>query len=226
MAIGARSQAATPLVLQSVLQQLGIRAHLYRFYNPQQVTDFFARKGVPEECRFTILCAHAGGPAGDPAIHYDLVEQKDGDNTDPYGWEDYDLEISESTIPDLVTKARGTLVAMGCGAGREPLARAFLEAGYDGYVGATEEYVDGDSAFVFTVNLFYHLMAEERDFAPKSHTVAEAVELAALTDPDFAEGTRPYRYWGRKDFGLSPVRARAGADQQTKTGVGRAKKEA
>lgn len=212
VAIGARSQAATPLILQSVLQQFGIRTHLYRFYQTEHVVGFFARKGVPDEVRFTILCAHAGGPADNPAIHYDLVEQKDGDVTSPYGWEDYDLEISKNTIPELVTDARGTLVAMGCGAGREPLARAFLEAGYEGYVGATEEYIDGDSAFVFTVNLFYHLMAEERDFAPKAHTVAEAVELAALTDPDFAEGTRPYRYWSRENFDLSPAPAKLQTD--------------
>ncbi len=213
VAIGARSQAVTPLILQSVLQQFNIRAHLYRFYNPEQVTDFFARKGVPDEVRFTILCAHAGGPDDDPAIHYDLVEQKDGDVTSPYGWEDYDLKISKDTIPDLVADARGTLVAMGCGAGREPLAKAFLEAGYEGYVGATEEYIDGDSAFVFTVNLFYHLMAEERDFHWKDYTIAEAVERAALTDRDFAEGTRPYRYWSREDFGLSPVPSKLGADR-------------
>ena len=95
------------------------------------------------------------------------------------------------------------MISMGCGAGREPLAKAFLEAGYDGYVGATEEYIDGDSAFVFTVNLFYHLMAGERDFHWKSYTVAEAVERAALTEPDFDVGTRPYRYWSPQDFGLT-----------------------
>lgn len=211
VAIGARSEAVTPLVLQSVLQQLGVRAHLYRFYQTEHVRDFFARKGVPDEVRFTILCAHAGGQDDDPAIHYDLSEQRDGDVTSPYGWEGYDLKISKDTVPDLVTNAQGTLIAMGCGAGREPLAKAFLEAGYEGYVGATEEYIDGDSAFVFTINLFYHLMAEERDFHWKNYTVAEVVERAALTEPDFDVGTRPYRYWGREDFGLPPVRSNLGA---------------
>ena len=46
-------------------------------------------------------------------------------------------------------------------------------------------------------------MAEERDFHGKRYTMAEAVERAARTDPDFDVGTRPYRYWSPRDFGLT-----------------------
>ena len=83
--------------------------------------------------------------------------------------------------------------------GREPLARAFLEVGYDGYVGATEDYVDGDSALLFTIGFFYHLLADERDYAPRTFTDREAAERAAAMDCEFELGTRPYRYWGPED---------------------------
>jgi hypothetical protein len=62
----ASSEDPGALVLQLVLQQFGVRTHLYRFYQKRNVEDFFAGKGVPEECRYTVLCAHGHGPDDDP----------------------------------------------------------------------------------------------------------------------------------------------------------------
>ena len=110
--------------------------------------------------------------------------------------------------PDRLTSPRGTSLGWSpprgacwwrAAAVREPLARAFLEAGYDGYVGATEDYVDGDSALLFTIGFFYHLLADERDYAPRTFTDREAAERAAAMDYEFELGTRPYRYWGPED---------------------------
>ena len=156
---------------------------------------------MPDECRYTVLCAHAHGPGDDPKIRFGVVNQRDGDPTAIAGWEPYEFDLSKDNIPDLVSSPRGTLIAGGCGAGREPLARAFLEAGYEGYVGPTEPYVDGDSALLFTVGFFYHVMADERDYAPRTFTDREAAQRAALMDRDFECGTRSYRYWSLKDLG-------------------------
>jgi hypothetical protein len=125
-----------------------------------------------------VLCAHGHGPDDDPKIRLEVVDQKDGDPDAVEGWERRPFDLSRGNVPGLVTVPRGVLVAGGCGAGREPLARAFLEAGYDGYVGATEDYVDGDSALLFTIGFFYHLLADERDYAPRTFTDREAAERA------------------------------------------------
>jgi hypothetical protein len=146
VAVVGSSEASDPQVLRSVLEEFGLRVHLYRLYQKRNVEDFFAGRGLPKECRYTVLCSHGHGPDDDPKIRLEVVDQKDGD-------------------PDAVE-------------GREPLARAFLEAGYDGYVGATEDYVDGDSALLFTIGFFYHLLADERDYAPRTFTDREAAERA------------------------------------------------
>jgi hypothetical protein len=200
VAVAASSEDPAALALQSVLQQLGLRVHLYRFYQRRNVEDFFAGKGVPEECSYTVVCAHGHGPDDDPKIRLDVVDQKDGDPTAIEGWESYEFDLCKENVPELVTAPRGTLVATGCGAGREPLARAFLEAGYEGYVGATQPYVDSDSALLFTIGFFYHVLADERDYAPRTFTDRDAAERAAAMDQDFELGTRAYRYWSRQDL--------------------------
>ena len=171
VAVAASSEDPGALVLRSELEQLGLRVHLYRFYQKRNVEDFFASKEVPSECRYTVE-----------------------------GWQPFDFDLTKDNIPGLVTAPRGTLVASGCRAGREPLAKAFLEAGYEGDVGATENYVGGDSALLFVIGFFYHLLAEERDFAPRTFTDKEAAARAAAIDEDFELGTRAYRYWSRKEL--------------------------
>jgi hypothetical protein len=197
VAVVGSSEASDPLVLRSVLEEFGLRVDLYRLYQKRNVEDFFAGRGVPKECRYTGLCGH--GPDDDPKIRLEVVDQKDGDPDAVEGWEPRPFDLSKGNVPGLVTAPRGVLVAGGCGAGREPLARAFLEAGYDGYVGATEDYVDRDSALLFTIGFFYHLLADERDYAPRTFTDREAAERAAAMDCEFELGTRPYRYWGPED---------------------------
>jgi hypothetical protein len=197
VAVVGSSEASDPLVLRSVLEEFGLRVDLYRLYQKRNVEDFFAGRGVPKECRYTGLCGH--GSDDDPKIRLEVVDQKDGDPDAVEGWEPRPFDLSKGNVPGLVTAPRGVLVAGGCGAGREPLARAFLEAGYDGYVGATEDYVDRDSALLFTIGFFYHLLADERDYAPRTFTDREAAERAAAMDCEFELGTRPYRYWGPED---------------------------
>jgi hypothetical protein len=42
----------------------------------------------------------------------------------------------------------------------EPLAEAFLTAGFDAYIGATEPYVDADSTCLFAYGFFYFALLE------------------------------------------------------------------
>jgi hypothetical protein len=94
VAIGARSEAAATLVLGSVLQQIGIPAPLYRFRHAERAVDFFARRDLPDEVSFTVLCGH------------DLLGQPDGDVTSSYGWEARDLKTSNDTAPGLREEPR------------------------------------------------------------------------------------------------------------------------
>jgi hypothetical protein len=57
---------------------------------------------------------------------------------------------------------------------------------------------------LFTIGFFYHLLADERDYTPRTVTDAEAAERASQMDQDFAPGTLAYRYWGSRDFALTP----------------------
>lgn len=202
VAIVGSSESSTPLALQSVLQEMGLHVHLYRFYQKRNVEDFFAGKGVPDECAYTIICAHGHGPDDDPKIRFDVVDQVEDDPKAIEGWQPYEFDLSKGNIPELVRAPRGTLVCGSCGGGREPLARAFLEAGYTGYVGSVEPYMDGDSSFLFTLGFFYFLLADERDYAPRTFTDQEAAARAAGLDGEFKLGTRSYRYWSHENVGL------------------------
>lgn len=100
VAVARPSDATAPLVVQSVLQQFGARAHLYRFHGVRNVEDFFAGRGVPAECRYTVLLGHAGDHAGgpdDPKNVFDVVNQKAGDPDVVEGWEPLDFVVSGDT---------------------------------------------------------------------------------------------------------------------------------
>jgi hypothetical protein len=117
VAVVGSSEASDPQVLRSVLEEFGLRVHLYRLYQKRNVEDFFAGRGLPKECRYTVLCAHGHGPDDDPKIRLEVVDQKDGDPDAVEGWERRPFDLSKGNVPGLVTAPRGVLVAGGCGAG-------------------------------------------------------------------------------------------------------------
>jgi hypothetical protein len=89
VAIAGSSESTAPLVLHSVLEQFGLHVHLYRFYQKRNVEDFFAGKGVPKECRYTVLLGHGHGPDDDPKVTFEVVDQKDGNPNALERWEPY-----------------------------------------------------------------------------------------------------------------------------------------
>ena len=56
------------------------------------------------------------------------------------------------------------MIALGCGNRREPLAKAFLADGCRAYVGAIGP-VDQDSAALFAIAFFCHLLSQDHDYS-------------------------------------------------------------
>jgi hypothetical protein len=95
---------------------------------------FLAGEHIPYD--YTVLGGHGAGPEDAPKLVVEVVDQVAGDYGAETGWGPVLVELTPQTIPELVHADGGTLVCGGCGAGRPPLAEAFLAAGYDAYIGA------------------------------------------------------------------------------------------
>lgn len=178
--------------MRAALEGFNLRVDFHRLIQKRQVMDFFSR---PPDADYTILVTHGGGGQ----ITVRVVDQAEGDYSKVDGWDEVKFALTPDNIPEVVKGQRGTLVAIACGGGRQPLASAFLAAGYDAYIGADADYYDGDAAVLFVASLFYHLRTEDRDYATHAYTLEEAVARAAGADADFAVGTRVFRCWRPAD---------------------------
>ncbi len=183
--------------LRGMLESFRLRVDFYHFIQKPQVFDFFAQ---PNNYAYTILICHGTGETPeDMNIRFEVVDQESGDYDNPEGWDSVTIELTPTKIAEHLQNRGGTLISIACGSGREPLAHAFLKSGYQTYIAPAETFVNAGSALVFVVNLFYYLMAEDRDYATTIYTEKEAVEKAAQLDPDFCYGTKLYRYYTTKE---------------------------
>ena len=179
--------------LRGVLESFRLRVDFYRFVQKPQVLDFFTQS---RHYAYTIIFCHGGGGTPeDMHLRLEVVDQASGDYENPEGWDSVTIELTPANIAEHVRNRNGTLISVACGSGRKPLADAFLKSGYCSYIAPTETYVNSDSTLVFVVNLFYFLMAEDRDYATTTYTEQKAVEKAAQLDPDFCYGTKLFRYY-------------------------------
>ena len=183
--------------LRGMLESFRLRVDFYRFVQKPQVFDFFAQ---PHNYAYTILLCHGGGGTPeDMHLRFDVVDQASGDYENPEGWDSVDVEFTPAKIAEHLQNREGTLISIACGSGREPMADAFLKSGYHTYIAPDETFSNTISALVFIVNLFYHLMAGDRDYATTTYTVQEAVEKAAQLDPNFIYGTKLFRCYTIKE---------------------------
>ena len=190
-----RNSVEDACAIRVALEVFRLRVDFYRMVQRRHLLAFLAGDHIPYD--YTILCAHGTGPDDAPKIVVEVVDQVAGDHAAETGWDPVPVELTPNTIPELVHATGGTLVCGACGAGRAPLADAFLVAGYDAYIGAEQAYIDGEAAFLFTVGFFYFAVAEERGPGAVPYSDAEAVARAAALDPEFRYGTKWYRYYSR-----------------------------
>jgi hypothetical protein len=191
-----RDSVEDATAIRAALEVFRLRVDFYRMVQRRHLLAFLAGEHIPYD--YTVLCAHGTGPDEAPKLVVEVVDQVAGDHEAATGWESVPVELTPQTIPKLVHAAGGTLMCGACGGGRAPLAQAFLAAGYDAYIGADQRYVDGESAFLFTVGFFYFALAEDRGPGAVAYSDAEAVERAAALDPEFRSGTKWYRYHSRR----------------------------
>lgn len=179
--------------LRGWLESLRVRVHFYRLTQTRQVLDFFANRAA--EHAWTVLVTHGTGQA----IQFRVAHQEHDDWDAVEGWEERNVDLTPAFVASTV-KGSGVLLSLACGGGTQELADAFLDAGYDAYVGMETPYADMDSSLLFMMGVFYFLLAEDRDFAPTGHDLAASVAAARRFD-DWRCGTSTFRLYSRPGDG-------------------------
>jgi len=186
------------LAVRSALELF--RLHVYPHFCVQKknVVEFLA--GNVPDSEYVVLCSHGLGTEGaqdmpeEPPdkmkMGFHVVDQIDGE------WKKIEFALTPANIPEYVKLGGRTVIALGCGNGREPLARSFLKAGCKAYIGAIEP-VDQDSSALFAVAFFYHLLSQDRD-SSLSCSEQEAVARAVAIDGEFRKGTKLFRYYSQE----------------------------
>ena len=189
------------MAVRAALELFRLRAHLHFCVQKRNVLDFLA--GHIPESEYVVLCCHGLGSANDEKeipremkMGFNVVHQIGRE------WQKFEFALTPLNIPKLIKLPGRKVIALGCGCGREPLARAFLRSGCKAYIGATRP-VDQDSTALFAIAFFYHLLRPECDPAIRCSD-KEAFERAAAVDALSREGTHVFRYYDRLPKERSP----------------------
>lgn len=180
------------LAVRASLELFRLNVYAHFCVQKRNVVDFLA--GSIPDSQYVVLCSHGLGSSDVPEEHPDqmrlgfhVVDEVDGK------WEKVEFALTPANIPEYVKLTGRTVIALGCGNGREPIAEAFLAAGCRAYAGAITP-VDQDSTALFAIAFFYHLLSQDRD-PSQSCSEKEAAQRAAAVDVDFKEGTHLFRYY-------------------------------
>jgi len=178
------------MAVRAPLELFRLNVYAHFCVQKRNIVDFLAG-GVPES-EYVVLCSHGLGSAGCEdadrmKVGFRVVDQVDGK------WEETEFALTPRNIRQYVKLTGRTVIALGCGNGREPLAKAFLDAGCRAYAGAVRPVVE-DSTAMFAIAFFYHLLSSDRD-SSMSCTERRAAELAVGFDPESKEGTHSFRYY-------------------------------
>lgn len=181
--------------VRAALEAFGLRVHLYDLAQKRGALEFLA--GAIPPCDYIVLFCHGGRDSnGGRQLGLTVVDQANGDYDNPDGWERVTVGLTPANIPDYVQGMGRTLICVGCGAGQEEFAQAFLKAGFKGYIAPQADYIYANAAMMFVIGFFYHLLTESRiDDNPTKYTDQEALVLASTIDGDHPRGTRIFRYY-------------------------------
>ncbi len=183
------------LMLRTMLESRNIRVYLHKLIHKQHVLDFLARNHP--ETEYVIIMCHGDGTNEEPSLRFDVIDRIEG-QLDHYGremWQGIKFYLTPQNIPELVTKAQGTLISVACASGRKPLADAFLKAGYKGYIAPTDW---NDAGTLFLTGFFHHLLAEDSDdpvFTAVKYSDKEAAALAALHDLKIKDSVQTFQHF-------------------------------
>lgn len=181
------------LAVRFALELFRLNVYPHFCVQKKNVVEFLA--GNIPDSEYVVLCSHGlecthdmpEEPQDKMKMGFHVVDQIDGK------WQKIEFALTPANIPEYVKLDGRTVIALGCGNGREPLARAFLKAGCRAYAGAILP-VDQDSTALFAIAFFYHLLSQERD-PSLSCSEERAAERAAAFDTESKEGTGLFRYY-------------------------------
>jgi len=172
--------------IRAMLELYRLRVHAYYCCQKQNLLDVLAGK-VPAGDYVVLVFGGGhdddldrGGCISCPR----LVEPVGGE------WRSTDVKLFPEDIRRTVNLAGRTVLCIGCNAGWEPLAKAFLDSGCRAYIAPTAS-IDQNSTTMFACAFFHYLMADPPDRLPDR----EAVERASHIDSQ----TASYRYFGMPD---------------------------
>ena len=182
--------------LRRMLESFRLNVRFHRIVQRDQAIAFFAN-GVSTD--WTVLMSHGASTDASVALRFAVIGNDSGNPQAVEGWYPTIVDLTRESIPQLVKSARGTVISTACGGGSAALAEAFLDAGCDAYVGCqTPGYVDGNAMVLFVTGLFYFLLAGDRDLAPRSYSLEEAVRKASEIDPGWPFGTEGFTCFTRQ----------------------------
>ena len=193
------------MAVRGALELFRLNAYMHYCVQKRNVVDFLAG-GVPESDYVVLCCGGANdtrldAPMSEMKIVFlNLVEQVEGK------WGPTELVLTPETIGEYVMLEGRTVITLGCGTGREPIARAFLDAGCKGYIGPVDA-IDQDATALFTIGFFYHLLQHTR---PGMERISdeEAVKQAGGIDRVCREGTGGFAIMAGERVGKTERAAR------------------
>ena len=180
-------------VIRVVLElfQLGLsfRVHFHLCVRKSDVLELLG--GHISDSQYVVLCVGGNNTMDEPMkMVFNVVDEVGGEESPAQ------VVLTPENVPELVRLPGRTVIALGCGTGREPFAESFLKAGCGAYIGP-EGPVDQDSDTMFTIAFFYYLLRGAVD-PTVSFTVEEAARKAADLDRESREGTWVFRYYSRR----------------------------
>jgi hypothetical protein len=168
--------------IRAMLELFRLRVHTYYCCQKQNLLDVLA--GQVPDTGYVVLVLGGGHDEdlerGGCISCRELVEPIAGE------WRATDVKLFPEDIRRTVNLPGRTVLCVGCHAGIEPLAKAFIESGCRAYIAPTES-IDQNSTTMFVCAFFHYLMAEP----PDRMTEREAVERARNIDSQ----TASYRYY-------------------------------
>lgn len=181
--------AESALALRATLEAYRLRVTFHRLVQRRQALEVLTQL----RSDWIVLMSHGRTlDDGTPSIYFSVVGN-DADDSEPVeAWYPSILDLTAGNIPDIFSGVRGSVISPACGGGRRELADAFLAAGCSAYVAARETYLDTTAAVLFIASLFYFLLAEDRDLAPRAYGLSEAVERARAVDQGWQPGTEAF----------------------------------
>ena len=182
--------------LRASLELFRLHVTLHFCVQKRNVIDLLAGK-IPDS-QYVVLCSHGLGSTDMPDESPDamkmgfFVVDEDEENN----FQSIQFALTPANVSSFVHLPGRTVVSLGCGSGREPFGQAFLESGCKAYIGP-DGPPDQDSATLFAITFFYHLLCNGRDRSLQCSD-EQAVLYANRVDVDFTEGTRLYRYYTKR----------------------------